>query len=96
MELVVDKASVGNVAVWLRANGYSLGRGRSASYQRSLLPGQPWPRFHLYVETADDHYRLQLHLDRKQESRHHNSPHAHNADYQGPELNQEVSRLRNS
>ncbi|PLX27326.1 hypothetical protein C0583_03340 [Candidatus Parcubacteria bacterium] len=51
-----------------------------------------YPRFHVYVKSNDEMIEIDLHLDQKQTS--YEGNHAHNAEYEGEQVEQEVARLK--
>jgi len=85
-----------SVAQLIRSWGYSPAEHRSKqpNFVRRLRPGQLWPRYHLYVFSQDDGFACDLHLDQKPETRHYNPRHAHNGEYDGALIEQEVNRLK--
>lgn len=64
------------------------------------LTGHNYPRFHAYVRsfgTAQDgttRYRFSLHLDQKAPI--YKGTHAHSGEYEGPVVEQEADRIKNS
>lgn len=57
------------------------------------LSGNPYPRFHLYLnKISDQTLSADLHLDQKKPS--YEGAKAHSADYDGSILEQEAQRLR--
>jgi len=55
------------------------------------LTGNNYPRFHIYVKQQGDHFNFNLHLDQKQPS--YKGTHAHNGEYEGPVIENEVDRI---
>ncbi len=82
----------------MRSWGYSPNDNRSAqpNYVRRLRPGQLWPRYHLYISLQGTTMVCDLHVDQKPDTRHYNPTHAHNGEYDGPLVEQEVNRLQQS
>ncbi|MFH0873561.1 MAG: hypothetical protein V1846_01825 [Candidatus Komeilibacteria bacterium] len=82
----------------LRSWGYSPNNSRSdqPNYVRRVRPGQSWPRYHLYLNEQAGNLCCELHVDQKAETRHYNPIHAHNGEYDGPLVEQEVNRLKQS
>ncbi|MDE2001276.1 MAG: hypothetical protein KGI60_01760 [Patescibacteria group bacterium] len=62
------------------------------SYARSLDPGRFYPRFHVYLETANDGTNASIHLDMKKPSYEGSS--AHSGEYDGPVVAEEVARIK--
>ncbi len=63
------------------------------------LGADNYPRFHIYLKSfgaAQDklNYEFSLHLDQKQPSYESKGAHAHNGEYFGPVLNEEVGRIK--
>lgn len=63
------------------------------SYIRRL-GGEFYPRFHIYIEEKQSGTFWSLHLDQKKPS-YGGGTHAHGGEYDGPLVEQEISRLRN-
>lgn len=61
------------------------------SYVRPLGRGY-YPRFHLYLERRNGQAALNLHLDQKQAS--YAGTHAHNAEYEGEAVGEEMRRIK--
>lgn len=79
----------------LRQAGYAYLMDRNTgqeSYVRRLNRGF-YPRFHLYLEEQNGQVVLNLHLDQKQAS--YEGAHAHNAEYDGDLVEQEMARIKN-
>ncbi len=96
MKIRIDKRYFkGDPGLWLKRAGYALivdhRRGKE-SYVRRLGRGF-YPRLHLYFTIESDDVVFDLHLDQKQAS--YPGAHMHNAEYDGPVLEQEVERLKN-
>lgn len=51
-----------------------------------------YPRLHMYIHQNEDEIEFSLHLDQKQAS--YKGSHAHNAEYDGDIVEQELLRLR--
>lgn len=83
-----------NVAQIMRRAGYAAStnpENNITSYTRRL--GRDWyPRFHVYVEERDGVRLIKLHLDQKKPS--YAGAHAHNADYDGPQVEAELQRIQ--
>ena len=62
------------------------------SFVRRLGSGF-YPRLHMYIEEQGDRIALNLHLDQKQAS--YAGARMHNAEYDGPPVEEEISRLKN-
>jgi len=80
---------------WLRKKGYHPAENKVGvtNFSRRVMPYQPFPKFHIYFNSLTDGTELDLHLDQKAETRHYQATHAHNAEYDGPLLEQEKQRL---
>jgi hypothetical protein len=80
----------------IRKIGYFLNDNNSGQLNcvRRLRPGQPWPRYHLYIKEQGDSLQLNLHVDQKADTRHYNPTSAHNGEYDGPLVEQEINRLQ--
>ncbi len=63
------------------------------SYARSLDPGRFYPRFHVYLETAENGTGLSIHLDAKKPSYEGSS--AHSGEYDSPLVKEEAGRMQN-
>jgi len=78
---------------FLRRAGYGFIRDRQRgkeSYVRRLGGGH-YPRLHMYVKQYTDNIVFDLHIDQKQTS--YAGQHMHNAEYDGPVVKREISRL---
>lgn len=51
-----------------------------------------YPRFHAYVEQRGTDFIFKLHLDQKQPS--YSGSHAHNGEYFGPLVDEEIDRIK--
>jgi len=51
-----------------------------------------YPRFHMYFENLEDRIVFNLHLDQKKAS--YEGAHMHNAEYEGPAVENEIERLK--
>ncbi len=92
----VLNASESTVRRTLREAGYHQELGPQPNFSRRLRAGQAWPRFHLYIEANEASRVLaDLHLDQKAETRHYQAVKAHNADYDGPLVEAEATRINN-
>jgi len=77
----------------LRRSGYLKIQDRisgKTSYVRKLT-AHHYPRFHLYLKEASDETIFDLHLD--QAKTRHAGQTAHNADYETPEVEEELTRI---
>jgi hypothetical protein len=78
----------------LRQAGYAYLMDRNSgqeSYVRRFGRGF-YPRFHLYLEKKNGQVILNLHLDQKQPS--YAGAHAHNAEYDGGVVAEEMARIK--
>lgn len=79
--------------MFLREAGYTYIEDRKTgnqSFVRPLNRGY-YPRFHLYLEQSAGKIILNLHLDQKQTS--YAGAHAHNAEYDGELVQEEINRI---
>lgn len=82
-----------NLYVILRRAGYMPIHDRTSgknSYSRKISTGH-YPRFHLYIKEKTADITFDLHLD--QTASRYEGQTAHNADYDSPEVKQELHRL---
>lgn len=56
------------------------------------LAGNNYPRFHIYLRQQGSTYNFGLHLDQKKPS--YKGTHAHNGEYFGPVVDEEVERIK--
>ena len=98
MRLLVDKEKFGNsnIKVFMNRLGYHQFFDRNSnqvSYMRRLRQ-LDYPRFHVYIEQKADGWQLNLHLDAKKPS--YQGYHAHSGEYEGPLVEEEFERIRQS
>ena len=95
MKLILDENLLDQAPEMLvRQAGYAYLIDRNSgqeSYVRRLGRGY-YPRFHLYLEQQNGQAVLNLHLDQKQAS--YAGAHAHNAEYDGELVEQEMARIK--
>ncbi len=95
MKLILDKNILDQAPEQLlRQAGYAYLMDRNTgqeSYVRRFGRGF-YPRFHLYLEEQGNQAILNLHLDQKQAS--YEGAHAHNAEYDGDLVEQEIARIK--
>ena len=95
MKLIVNKNQLKeSPANFLRQAGYGYIQDRRSgqdSFARRLGSGF-YPRLHMYAEESGDNIIFNLHLDQKQPS--YPGAHAHNAEYDGEVVEQEIQRLK--
>jgi len=95
MKLKVDKRNLNlQPEQILRQAGYSYiinRRGGQDSFVRRIS-GADYPRFHMYLNEEDGQVIFNLHLDQKKPS--YPGAHAHNAEYDGELVEQEITRLK--
>jgi hypothetical protein len=95
MKLILDKNTLDQAPEsLLRQAGYAYLMDRNTgqeSYVRRFNRGF-YPRFHLYIEEQGNQVILNLHLDQKQAS--YEGAHAHNAEYDGDLVEQEMDRIK--
>lgn len=94
MKLILNKNQL-NMAPeqFLRKAGYAYIRDRKTgldSFARRLGAGF-YPRLHMYVGEQGDNLIFNLHLDQKQPS--YSGARAHNAEYNGEVVGEEIERL---
>lgn len=76
-----------NINAFMRGAGYTPFHD---SYVRVLGSGG-YPRFHVYIDEAEDRYTLNLHLDQKRPS--YGRETAHSGDYDGKVVEDEADRI---
>ena len=95
MKLILDENTLDQAPEQLlRDAGYVYLMDRNSgqeSYVRPLNRGY-YPRFHLYLERQNGQAILNLHLDQKQPS--YQGAHAHNAEYDGDLVEEEMARIK--
>ena len=95
MKLILDENVLDQAPEQLlRQAGYSYLMDRNSgqeSFVRPLGRGY-YPRFHLYLEKRPGQTVLNLHLDQKQAS--YAGAHAHNAEYEGELVEEEMRRIK--
>ena len=83
-----------NIENILRKSGYGLinsyHTGKTSFVRR--LTRDHYPRFHIYIKEQDNMIVIDIHLDQKKPS--YDETHAHNAEYDGPIIVNEVNRLK--
>ena len=77
-----------NLYGFMRKCGYAPFR---ESYIRTLA-AHGFPRFHLYIDEAEDQYILNLHLDQKKPS--YGKETAHSGEYNGTIVEEEARRIK--
>ena len=89
-----DKISV-NAEQFLRSAGYKyITDHRSGKESFVKQPGRNrYPRFHIYLDHQPEVVFFDLHLDQKEAS--YPGAHAHNAEYDGAVVEEEINRLKN-
>ena len=70
--------------------GEQTGRNGQTSFNKRLS-GDPFPKFHAYVENRDGGMQVNLHVDQKAAS--YESGHAHGGEYDGPLVEREMQRI---
>jgi hypothetical protein len=95
MKLIINKNRF-NMAPeqFLRRAGYAYIRDRKTgldSFARRLGSGF-YPRLHMYADEQGDNIIFNLHLDQKQPS--YQGARAHNAEYEGEVVEEEIKRLK--
>ncbi|MFH1822987.1 MAG: hypothetical protein ABH830_04795 [Patescibacteria group bacterium] len=95
MKLVIEKNKINMAAEqFLRRAGYAYIQDRQTGNDSFVrrLGSNFYPRFHMYLEEEAKKIIFNLHLDQKKPS--YAGAHAHNAEYDGEVVEQEVERLR--
>ncbi len=97
MRFIIPKLSI-TPQYFLRKCGYieiqNPHKDFEISYARSLDPGRFYPRFHVYLEPAENGTGISIHLDAKKPS--YEGAAAHSGEYDGPLVESESSRIKNS
>ena len=95
MKLIVTRNQIGSHPEhFLRQAGYAFIRDRERgkeSYVRRLSRDF-YPRLHMYIEQSGEKIVFDLHLDQKQAS--YAGARMHNAEHEGPVVENEIERLR--
>ena len=95
MKIAIQKLNV-SPKNFLRQCGYleiqNPHKNNEVSYARSLNPGRFYPRFHVYPETAEKGFSLNLHLDMKKPS--YEGSAAHGGEYDGATVENESERIK--
>lgn len=88
MKIPIQKTELReNINAFMRRAGYVPFHD---SYIRQLA-SSGYPRFHIYIDTLEEKYVLNLHLDQKRPSYGHET--AHSGDYEGKPVEQEAERI---
>jgi hypothetical protein len=69
-------------------------RTQHTSYSRRLDGHNPYPNYHVYLADKNGGVEVSLHIDQKQAS--YGVGHMHSGDYEGPLVEQELERIKNS
>ncbi|MDD4900832.1 MAG: hypothetical protein PHS62_01810 [Patescibacteria group bacterium] len=95
MKLILDENQLDQAPEnLLRQAGYKYfvdPRSGQESFTRPFNRGF-YPRFHVYVARENGQIVINLHLDQKQAS--YSGAHAHNAEYDGELVEQEIARIK--
>jgi hypothetical protein len=91
MKLELPQDRVGNALVFFSRLGYHSEQNGSFAKRVS---GQPFPRYHVYVEQRGEIISVNLHLDAKRPSYAGTSAHA--GEYDGSLIEQEIARIRSA
>ena len=89
MKLFLKNNFKKNITTLMRTAGYYSKDG--TSFVREI-GGLRYPRFHIYLEQDKDNIVINLHLDQKKPS--YKGAKAHNAEYNGKVIEQEIERLK--
>ena len=96
MRFVIPKLAI-TPQYFLRKCGYieiqNPHKDFEVSYARSLDPGRFYPRFHVYIEPAENGAGLSIHLDAKKPS--YEGTSAHSGEYDSPLVKEEMIRIQN-
>ena len=95
MKLIIKKNELEeSPELFMRHAGYSYINDRrtgNESFARRL--GRDfYPRFHVYLKDLGENIEINLHLDQKRPS--YAGTHAHNAEYDGKPVEDEINRLK--
>ena len=60
------------------------------------LAGDNYPRFHIYLGQRGNDFNFSLHLDQKKPVYENSGAHAHNGEYFGPVIDNEVDRIKSA
>jgi len=95
MKLIINQNQL-DVApeIFLKKAGYAYNvsnNNNDDSFIRCLSRNY-YPRFHVYIERAGEDIILNLHLDQKKPS--YQGSHAHNGEYEGDVIENEIERLK--
>ena len=96
MKLIIDKNKLDAAPEqFLRRAGYGYIRDRRSAKDSFVrrLGGGFYPRLHMYIEDKGSEVILNLHLDQKKAS--YAGARAHNAEYDGLIVEEEIKRLKN-
>lgn len=95
MKLIIDNSNLKMAPeLFLRQAGYAYlpnNNGQDSFIRR--LGGNFYPRFHIYLDNDGKKTVFNLHLDQKKPS--YLGAHAHNAEYDGENIEEELNRLKN-
>jgi hypothetical protein len=95
MKYIVNKDELNeSPELFLRSAGYSYVRDKHSgqdSFVRRLTRAH-YPRLHMYIKEQNERVVFSLHLDQKRPS--YSGAHAHNAEYEGEVVEDEIKRLK--
>lgn len=97
MKIIVDRNNlVENPTQFLRRAGYGFieDRRRGTESFARRVGREHYPRFHIYIKEAGNKIIFDMHLDQKRAS--YAGAHAHNAEYGGVVVEEEIERLKKS
>lgn len=95
MKFVINKNQINeNPEQFIRQAGYALHRNRHTSQDSFTrrLGNNFYPRFHIYIAHMGENAVINLHLDQKRPR--YQGANAHNAEYDGEVVEQEIARLK--
>lgn len=97
MDILIPKPGPDAPRTMIRRAGYAEFRDPvtgETSYVRRLSHAGFYPRFHVYIKDRPEAVIFSLHLDQKKPS--YEGAHAHSGEYDGPVVESEAGRIRQS
>jgi len=95
MKITIDGKNLDRAPeMWLKQAGYHYVVNRKSGEASFIRPlgSTPYPQFHIYIHSQEDKITFNLHLDQKKPS--YEGSHAHNGEYEGRVVEEEVKRLK--
>lgn len=96
MKFSIENENKYNLAILLRKIGYKY-LGKTEKEELNLvrqLESAGYPRFHIYLKITPEELSFNLHIDQRKPV--YKGAPAHNADYEGKVVEQEVKRIKDS